>query len=193
MIIVAIFLVLIPWIWGIDFTTNNGVVIDGITISAMIVMTLTLIFSLISWFLFSWASKGVKIIGVPLSIITAASLVVPFLQVLGPMAGIIVGIVAGFAAFMFQKKADHPQQNRSLVIATTTLAATYFVLVMMILAFQTIENGIGEWTGTAEGMEKTGFDNILNNNIDFIFFLLVIPSLIMTGLLIHGKTILPTR
>ena len=190
LIIIAAFLVLIPWIRGLEFGMNNQVMVDGITISAITVMSITIIFSLLSWFLFSWASKNIKFTGILLSIITGASLVIPFIQVLGPMAGVIVGVVAGFTAFMLQKKMTHPTKNQSLIIATITIVVTYFILVMMVLAFQTASmgNGIGEWTGTAEGMEETGFDNILNNNIGFIFFLVIIPSLIITGLVIQDKT-----
>ena len=192
LIIIALFLVLLPWIQGLEFDINNQVMVDGITVSAVTVMTLTVIFSLVSWFLFSWASKNIKISGIPLSIIAAASLVIPFIQVLGPMAGIVVGIAAGFAAFMLQKKITDPAKNHPLIITTVTLVAAYFVLTMMILAAQTASiwdtgDGIGEWTGTAEGMEKTGFEDISNNNIGFVFFLVIIPSWIITGLVIRGK------
>ena len=194
LVIIAVFLVLIPWIQGLEFGMHNQIMVNGITISSSIVMTLVLTFSLVSWFLFSWASRNIKFIGIPLSIIAGASLVIPFIQVLGPMAGIIVGIVAGFAAFMLQNKMINPVQNKSLVIATITIVATYFVLVMMILTAQSEHvwdtgDGIGEWTGTADMMiEEKGFDNIFNNNIGFIFFLIIIPSLIITGLIIRDKT-----
>lgn len=192
LIIIAAFLVLIPWIRGLEFGMNNQVLADGITISAIIVMTITIAFSLVSWFLFSWASKDIKFIGIPLSIITGASLVIPFFQVMGPMAGVIVGVVAGFVAFMFQKKIINPAKNKSLIIAAITIVATYFILVMMILTAQSAYvwdtgDGIGEWTGTVEGMEEKGFANIFNNNIGFIFFLIIIPSLMITGLIIRDK------
>lgn len=193
LIIIAAFLVLIPWIKGLEFGMNNQVMADGITVSAIIVMTITIAFSLVSWFLFSWASKNIQLTGFLLSVIAGASLVIPFLQVLGPMAGVIVGIVAGFAAFMLQSKMTNPVQNKSLVIATITIVATYFVLSLMILTAQSVHvwdtgDGIGEWTGTADMMiEEKGFDNIFNNNIGFIFFLIIIPSLIITGLIIRDK------
>ena len=158
LIIIAVFLVLTPWISNLDFDGNNQVMVGGITLSSITVMILTITFSLVSWFLFSWVSKHIKPIGIPLSVITGASLVIPFLQVLGPMAGIIVGIVAGFAAFMLQKKIVSPAKNKSLIIATITIVTTYFILVIMILAAQSPHvwdtgDGIGEWTGTADGME----------------------------------------
>jgi len=87
----------------------------------------------------------------------------------------------------------NPLQNKPVIIAAITIVAAYFVLIMLVLASQTTsiwdtENGIGAWTGTAEEMEGMGFDNILNNNIGFIFFLVIIPSLIITGWIIQDKT-----
>jgi len=187
LIIIAVSLVLIPWIRGFNFNPYNGIMIDGITVSAVVIMSITTILSLLSWFLFSWASKNIKPAGIPLSIITGVSLIMPFIGNLGPMAGIIVGIVAGFAAFMLQKKMVNSTSHKPLIIAAITMGATYFVLILMILAVQSDSNGIGEWTGTAEGIEEKGFDNIFNNNIGFIFFLMIIPSLIITGLIIRDK------
>ncbi|MCV0366186.1 MAG: hypothetical protein K5798_02835 [Nitrosopumilus sp.] len=194
LIVIAVFLVMVPWVRGLEFGMNDQVMADGITMSSIIVMTLAIVFSLVSWILFSWASKNIPLIGIPLSIITGASLLIPFGQVLGPMAGIIVGVVAGFAAFMLQKKITHPAQNTSMIIAAVTIAATYLVLTLMILAIQTPSHvwntgdGIGAWTGTAQGMEEKGFDNIFNNHIGFSYFLALIPSLIITGLIIQDKT-----
>ncbi|MGY5147906.1 MAG: hypothetical protein ACW9W4_07905 [Candidatus Nitrosopumilus sp. bin_7KS] len=191
LIIIASFLVLIPWAGGLEFGINNEVMVDGFTISAITVMILTLSFSMTSWFLLSCASKNISIPGILLSIITGASLVIPFLQVLGPMAGVIVGVVAGFAAFMLQKKMTNPLQTKPLKIAFVTIAATYFVLIVMVLATQTHSiwdtgDGIGEWTGTAEGMERAGFASVLGSDISFAFFL-VIPVLVITGLIIQDK------
>ena len=187
MIIIAVFLVLIPWIQVLDYDPYNGIRVDGIHTSAIIVMTLTITFSLLSWFLFSWASKNIKSAGIPLSIITGTSLILPFMGVMGPMVAIIVGIVAGFTAFMLQKKMINPTYIRALVIATLTIAATFFVLIIMIVVAHAASSGIGEWSGTAEGMEKTGFYNMLGYSIEFVSFLVIIPSLIITGLIICGK------
>ncbi|MCV0367578.1 MAG: hypothetical protein K5798_10010 [Nitrosopumilus sp.] len=41
LIIVAAFLVLIPWIKGLEFGINNEVMIDGITVSTITVMAQT--------------------------------------------------------------------------------------------------------------------------------------------------------
>lgn len=187
LIIIAVFLVLIPWIQVLDSDPYNGITVDGIPTSATIVMILTIAFSLLSWFLLSWASKNIKSAGIPLSIITGTSLVLPFMGVLGPMAAIIVGIVAGFTAFMLQKKMINPKHTSSLVIATLTIVATFFVLTIIIVAAHAASSGISEWSGTAEGLEKIGFDNMLGYSIEFVSFLAIIPSLIITGLIIRGK------
>lgn len=192
LIIITVFLLMLPWAKGLDFSPNNEVMVDGITTSAIIVMAVTVFFSLISWFLFSWASKTMILAGALLSIIVGASLLMPFLQVLGPMAGIVVGVVAGFAAFMLYKKAENPAKNLHVVVSAITIASAYLVLILMVLASQTISvwdtgNGVGTWTGTAEGMEKTGFANVLGSHIGFIYFLVTIPSLIITGLIIQDK------
>lgn len=192
LIIIAAFLVLLPWIQVLDVGITNEVVVDGITISAIIVMTITLAFSLITWGLLSWATKNIRPSGIALGVISGAAIVIPFLQVLGPMAAIIVGIVAGFVAFMLQKKMIDQTKNRPLVIAMAILAAAYLVLTIMVLAAYSSHiwdtgSGIGTWTGTTEGVEGSGFDNVFGNNIIFVFFLLIIPSLIASGLIIRGK------
>ena len=80
--------------------------------------------------------------------------------IMGPMAAVIIGVVAGFVAFMLQKKITNPTQNKSLKIAAITVAASYLVLIMLFLAIQTnviwdnTGNGIGSWTGTPERMVR---------------------------------------
>jgi len=192
LVIIAAFLVLLPGFQGFDIGMNNEVMMDGIITSAIAVMIITIIFSPVSWFLFSWASKNIKFAGIPLSIITSASLVIPFLQVLGPMAAVIIGVVAGFAAFMLQKKMTNPAENKFLLVAIITIVVTYSILITMILVTQTNSiwdtgDGIGAWTGTAELLENPGFYTILRNHVGFVFFLAIIPSLIITGLIVRGK------
>jgi Amt family ammonium transporter len=193
LISITTFLVLIPWAQGLSVGTNNEVTVDGITTSAFIVMAITLTFSLISWFLFSWASKSIALSGALLAIISGAFLVIPFLQVLGPMAGIMVGIVTGFVAFMLQKKMNDGARNRPVIIAGSILGSAYVVLIIIVLTTSQISHvwdtgdGVGSWTGTAEGAEKTGFSNVFGNNIGFVFFFATIPCLIITELVIRRK------
>ena len=186
---IAGFLVLLPWFQGLNFEMNE-VMIDGVTISAITVMTITLVFSVLSWGLIAWATKSMSVHGILLGIISGASLVIPFLQVLGPMAGVILGVVAGFVAFMLQKSIT--AKNRPVLIAAVTLASTYIALAGIVLASQSSVswesgNDIDSWTGTAEELEESGFDNVFNNNIGFVFFLAIIPSLIMTEWIVRIK------
>ncbi len=185
--IIAAFLLLVPWVEALDFDFGR-VQVEGISTTAAIAMTLAVFFSMASWLILSRASKDVRPVGILLSIITGASLAIPFIHVLGPMAAVLVGIVAGFLAFMLQKKVAG---NHSVVVAAATLAAAYLALTIMVLAAQSPHvwdagGGIGAWTGTAEGIEESGFDNIFNSNIGFAYFLAVIPALAVTGLMLRG-------
>lgn len=192
LIILAIFLVILPWVQGLHTGINNEVMVDGITTSAIVVMIITLIISLMSWGLLSWASKNISFSGILLGIISGASLIIPFLNILGPMAGVIVGVVAGFVAFMLQKKMLNPTKNQPLIIATIIFATTYSILFTVFLTTQSstiwdTEVGIGSWTGTTEGLERPSFASILLYNTEIIFIPIVIVSMIMTGLIIRGE------
>lgn len=185
LLFVTIFLVLLPWFQNVSVGVNE-VMVDGITVSAVLVMTIALAFSVISWSLFAWAYKKISLTGVLLGIISGACLIIPFLQVLGPMAGVIVGVVAGFVAFMFQKTMD-ATTNRPVVIAAITLAAAYTVLILMVLsanvhssALWDTGDGVGAWTGTVEKIESPRLDHVVKTNIGFAFFVAIIPSLIIT-------------
>jgi len=158
LIIVAVLVLLFPLIPLLQFHMGNQVMMSGFTVSGSIVLLLSIIFSIFSWFLFAWASKNIKWSGIPLSIISGAALMISFHGILGPMAAIIVGVVAGFAAFMLQKKMINPTHNKPLIIAAVTMGAAYFVLIMMFLAVQPTPHvwdtgdGVGARTVTAEGL-----------------------------------------
>lgn len=82
----------------LSFNAGSEVMVDGITISAVIVTVLSVVFSILSWFLFSWATKNINSKGMMISVITGFVLITPFAGILGPMAAVLVGLVAGFAA-----------------------------------------------------------------------------------------------
>lgn len=165
--------------------------VDGISVHAAVAMTLAVLFSMVSWSVLSWVSKGIKPTGVLLSVITGASLMIPFIQVLGPMASALVGAMAGFSAFMLQKKMSNPARNRPVVIAAVTLAAAHLALTLLILSASSYiwdtGDGIGSWTGTAEGIEKRGFENVFNNGIGFVYLAVTVPSLAMAVWVIRRK------
>ena len=159
LIVIAVGLVLFPLISLLPFLMGNQVMTDGFSVSGSTVWLISIVFSIITWFLFAWASKSIKAEGIPLSIISAAVLIIPFHGVLGPMASVIVGLVAGFVAFMFHKHLTN-KDKKSLIITIATVAVSYLALTMVIiLVSNTLHiwdtgNGIGTWSGTAEGMER---------------------------------------
>jgi len=170
LIIVAVLVVLFPLVSLVQHNVGNQVMVDGMTVSGSTVWLISIVFSTFSWFLFAWASKSIKVEGIPLSVISGVILMIPFYDVLGPMASVIVGLVAGFAAFMLHKHMI-TRDNRSLIITIVTVAASYLALTMMIIlvTFSSVwdGNGIGEWSGTAEGMERSvkvfGFSFFIDN------------------------------
>ena len=159
LVIVAVLVVLFPLVPLVQYNMGHQVMADGFTVSGSTVWLITIVFSAFSWSLFAWASKSIKVEGILLSIISGAILIVPFYNVLGPMASVIIGFVAGFVAFMFHKHMI-TKDNKSLIITIATVAVSYLALtIMILLVSNTLHvwdtgDGIGEWTGTAEGMEQ---------------------------------------
>jgi len=62
---------------------------------------------------------------------------------------------------------------------------TYLVIPGSLLGDE--HDGIGEWTGTPEGIEEPRLDYILQDNVGFISFFVIVPSLIITGLIIRDR------
>lgn len=186
-------LVLYPWIRGLSFWAGSGVMVDGITVSAAVVMAATLTFSLASWGLLSWASRSVTLPGALLAAISGASLANPFLQVLGPMAAVVLGVVAGFVAFMLQQKMNAPGRRRPLVAALATLGAAYLVLGAAVLASGAAHpwdggSGIGAWTGTAEGLAESGLGSAFGSWDGLGSFLVVVPALVVAVLAVRRES-----
>ena len=123
--------------WWVSFNTGSEVMADGITISTVIVTVSSVAFSILSWFLFSWATHSLNFKGIMLSVITGVVLITPFSGVLGPMAAVLVGLVAGFVAHMIQKKITCSTTNRPLIIGAITVVASYSILFAIILSVQT--------------------------------------------------------
>lgn len=92
LIIIATLVVLFPLISLVQYHIGNQVMTDGMTVSSSIVLLTSFVFSVMSWFLLAWASKSIKVIGIPLSIISSAVLMIPFYDILGPMAAAVFTI-----------------------------------------------------------------------------------------------------
>lgn len=151
---IAAFALLFPWFgWG------GGVAAGGVAVSATVVTVLAVSLSLVSWMTLSLVSRMLGPAGAALAIIAGASLVSPFLYVLGPAGGAAVGVAAGFAAFQLQRTAADPGRRRSMAAAAATVVSGYAVLAVAALALAPtpriwdVGTGIGAWTGTAEGVE----------------------------------------
>ena len=118
------------------FHVFGHVMVDGITTSAVIVTVLSVVFSIVSWFLFSWATRSINTNGVMLSVIVGFVLIAPFNGGFGPTAAILVGLVAGFAAYNFQKKITAPKNNKPLIIGIIAIVTSYAVLFLVIISVQ---------------------------------------------------------
>ena len=152
--VIATFAVLLPW-----FGWDGDVSAWGVVGSAEVVLVLAVSVSMVSWALLSLVSRTLGPAGAALAVIAGASLVSPFLHVLGPTGGAAVGVAAGFAAFQLHKTAADPGRHRPLAAAAATVASVYVVLAVAALVLVPSSHvwdsgsGIGAWTGTAEGVE----------------------------------------
>lgn len=190
LIAIAAFLVLITWSWRLDFDSNE-VMVDGVTTSAIIVFALAVALSLASWMALSATFRHITTRGVVLSIITGAATVIPFMDILGPVAGMVVGAVAGFVAFLFQKTMANPRKGKPLATAAATLTAVYLVLIAAFFAAQSgtvwdTGDGIGAWSGTPDGMVSWEPTDFFRNDNRLVLFLAAILSLTATALVVRS-------
>lgn len=122
------FIVSIFWIALLTIGIAGEVVVDGITVSSVIVTTLAVATSAASWALFSLVGRTIRLEGLLISVIVGTALIAPFREALGPMAAIMVGIATGFSATMMEKRLTGHGTNRSFVMGATTLGISYAVL-----------------------------------------------------------------
>ena len=195
LIIITILIVLFPLVPLVQHYVGNQVMADGMTVSGSIVLLTSFVFSMLSWFLLAWASKSIKVVGIPLSMISSVALMIPFYGILGPMAAVIVGVVAGFVAFMFHKHMIS-RDNKSLIITIVTVVTSYLALTMMIvLVSNTLniwdtEDVISEWSGTADGKESVQVlgPSLILDHISFeIWETIWIVILMIPGIIIAYK------
>lgn len=125
----------VAWVGYLLIGTSGEIMVDGITISTIVVTVLSIVFSILSWFLFSWALRNVSLQGVMLSVVTGVVIITPFKGYLGPMAGILVGLVAGFAACMIQQKIT-TSKNKPLIVGLLTIVTVYVVMSALIISVQ---------------------------------------------------------
>ena len=173
--IISSLVVLYPLISLIQYNIGNQVMMDGITVSGSIVWLLSILFSVFSWSLFAWASKDLKTFGIPLSIISGTVLVIPFHEVLGPMAVIVIGMVAGLVAYMIQKYLKN-NNDKSLIIAMGIVAVTYLVLSVMVFLIYPVSH---IWdTGYGGGAVRLDPDLAPSFSQDFVWYRFLIPLVV---------------
>lgn len=172
---------------------SDGVMVDGIAKSAVIVMALAVAFSTISWLALSVVSGHVVAYGVALSTLTGAAIVIPFLDILGPAGGIVVGAVGGFTAFLLHRAAANPRKHKPLAAATVTLAATYLVLLIVAVSaplsvqIWNVSDGIGSWSGTPGGMEHLAPVGVYGSGNRLALFLTATLSLVATAFVVRRQ------
>lgn len=144
-----------PWVWG-----GGAGAVDGVVVSSVVVTMVAVAFSLMSWMAFCIASRTLVMAGIPMAIITGACLSAPFLHALGPVGGMALGAVAGFAAFQFHMAALDRSNNRPLVVAGAAIALAYLAMATVVLMAPASPHawdagdGVGAWTGTVHDAER---------------------------------------
>ena len=149
----------ILWFGWFGFNPGSEVMVDGITISAWMTTNIAAGMGTVTWVLLSWAHTGKpSIIGAATGTIAGLGTITPASGWVGPMGALIIGIAAGcvcYAAVAFKnaKKWDdaldvwgvHGMGGLTGTILAGTLASPHI---------WDTGDGIGAWTGTAEGMEQ---------------------------------------
>ena len=114
LLVFALFLSIF-WANSIISVVTNSILVDGITISVILVTMLTMVFSFVSWSLLSWANHKKSImVNSFTSIILGFIVISPIAQMSGPMLGIILGVITGAFLFGFEFR----RERRSKYIPT---------------------------------------------------------------------------
>ena len=187
----------ILWFGWFGFNAGSEVQVDGIAVSAWVVTNLATGVSVVTWLLMSWAHTGKpSIVGAATGAVAGLVAITPASGWVGPMAAIIIGIAAGtvcYAAVAFKnaRKWDdaldvwgvHGIGGTTGAILTGTLASPHI---------WDTGDGIGAWTGTAEGMEQQAI-NIISAaiSIAYAFAITVVILKIMDAVWPGGIRVTP--
>lgn len=153
------------WFGWFGFNAGSQVMVDGVTVSAWVVTNTATGMAAITWVLMSWAHTGKpSVVGAASGAVAGLVAITPASGWVGPMASIIIGIAAGtvcYASVSFKnaRKWDdaldvwgiHGMGGLTGAILTGTLASPHI---------WDTGDGIGAWTGTAEGMEQQAINII---------------------------------
>ena len=149
----------ILWFGWFGFNPGSEVMVDGITVSAWMATNIAAGMGTVTWVLLSWAHTGKpSIVGAATGTIAGLGTITPASGWVGPMGALIIGIAAGAVcygavAFKNARKWDdaldvwgvHGMGGLTGTILVGTLASPHI---------WDTGDGIGAWTGTAEGMEQ---------------------------------------
>ena len=114
LLVFALFLSIF-WANSIISVATNSILVDGITISVILVTMLTMVFSFVSWSLLSLANHKKSImVNSFTSVILGFIVISPIAQMSGPMLGIILGTITGAFLFGFEFR----RERRSKYIPT---------------------------------------------------------------------------
>jgi ammonium transporter, Amt family len=155
----------ILWFGWFGFNAGSEVMVDGITVSAWVVTNTATGMAVVTWILMAWAHTGKpSVVGAASGAIAGLVCITPAAGWVGPMAAIIIGIAAGSVcygcvAFKNARKWDdaldvwgiHGMGGLTGAILTGTLASPHI---------WDTGDGIGAWTGTAEGYEQQAINII---------------------------------
>ncbi|MEM3143805.1 MAG: ammonium transporter [Candidatus Nitrosotenuis sp.] len=155
----------ILWFGWFGFNAGSEVMVDGITVSAWVVTNTATGMAVVTWILMAWAHTGKpSVVGAASGAVAGLVCITPAAGWVGPMAAIIIGIAAGSVcygcvAFKNARKWDdaldvwgiHGMGGLTGAILTGTLASPHI---------WDTGDGIGAWTGTAEGYEQQAINII---------------------------------
>jgi len=155
----------ILWFGWFGFNAGSEVMADGIAASAWSVTNISAGMASVTWMLVSWAHTGKpSIVGAATGAVAGLVAITPASGWVGPMAAIIIGIVAGMVcygavAFKNSRKLDdaldvwgvHGIGGLTGAILVGTFASPHI---------WDTGDGIGAWTGTPEGLEQQAINII---------------------------------
>ena len=149
----------ILWFGWFGFNPGSEVMADGIAVSAWMATNIAAGMGTVTWVLLSWAHTGKpSIIGAATGTIAGLGTITPASGWVGPMGALIIGIAAGAVCYAAVAYKNAKRWDDALdvwgVHGMGGLTGTILVGTFASPHIWDTGDGIGAWTGTAEGMEQ---------------------------------------
>ncbi len=149
----------ILWFGWFGFNPGSEVMVDGITVSAWMATNVAAGMGTVTWVLLSWAHTGKpSIIGAATGTIAGLGTITPASGWVGPMGALIIGIAAGAVCYGAVAYKNARKWDDALdvwgVHGMGGLTGTILAGTLASPQVWDTGDGIGAWTGTAEGMEQ---------------------------------------